>query len=185
MTPEPAPALDPSPPRHSRRLRRFGLGALIVCAAVFLLRLHFLGTLVVGNSMLPTFAPGDFLLVDKAAYRHAEPRRGDLVVARLRGDLIVKRVVALPGEWVEVKLGRLFLAGTEFPEDHPLLPGELSIGPGRMMEDRFAILGDNRSLPVWMAVFAVVSKEQIVGKVVQRVHWPGALRADAVALLAL
>ena len=183
MNPETAPT-PASLSRRSRRLRWFGWGALLVCAAVILLRLRFLGTLVVGNSMEPTFASGDLLIVDKAAYRHGDPRHGDLVVARVRGDLIVKRVVALPGEWVEVKLGRLFLDGKEFPEEQRILSGELTIGPGRMMEDRFAILGDNRSQPVWLSVFAVVSKEQIVGKVVRRVPWPKASATDALALLA-
>jgi signal peptidase I len=157
------------------RLKGLGFVALVLAAALAIsLRFHYLGVEVVGNSMRPTFEPGDFLLVDKDAYLSALPRRGDLIVARVRGDLIIKRVVALPGEAVEVKAGRLIINGVEFPEERPALKGYLDIGQGRLARGRFAILGDNRSLPASLSVFAVVARDQIVGKVMSRLRWPTA-----------
>jgi signal peptidase I len=88
-----------------RALERYPLVAAevaLVCLAL-LLRRHFLLTIVLGESMLPTIKPGQVLLVDKRAYDSAQPHRGDIVVARYGQDLIVKRVVGLPGEEVEVK----------------------------------------------------------------------------------
>ena len=63
---------------------------------------------VTGNSMLPLLQPGETILVDPKAYRHASPRPGDIVVAQhpYRSNLhLVKRVVA------EVENGRCLLAG--------------------------------------------------------------------------
>jgi len=135
------------------------IGLLAVC------RFHYLGTVVIGASMEPTFEPGEILIVDKRAYRAADPQRGDLVVARVNRDLIVKRVVALPGESVEVKQGRLFVNDVEFAEPQATFRGYLDVGRGKLARGRFAILGDNRSLPAGLSVFAVTSKAQIVGKV--------------------
>lgn len=144
-----------------------------VCLLLLGLRAHFCLCLVKGESMLPGLRSGDLLLVDRLAYRMAAPQRGDVVVARDRADLIVKRVVGLPGDEVELDRGRLYVNGRPLAEAYPVQPGALSLGKGRLFEDRYALLGDNRSLPVSLTVHAVVSKEQIVGKVVATLRfWP-------------
>ena len=48
--------------------------------------------------MLPTLSHGDVLVVDKWAYAKATPQRGDVVLARCQGELLVKRIVGLPRE---------------------------------------------------------------------------------------
>lgn len=118
-----------------------------------------------GESMRPTFASGALLLVDRGAYDRAEPRRGDIVVARSGGEWILKRVVGLPGETVEVRAGRLFVNGMPWREPQAVLPGSLSIRPGRLQPDRYALLGDNRSLDDFVPVHAVVARDQLVGRV--------------------
>lgn len=133
-------------------------------AALFQTRFNL--TLSVGESMEPTLASRELLLVDRLAYRQAEPRRGDIVGARHDGEWIVKRVVGLPGETVEVRDGRLMVNGRLFPEAHPALPGSLRIEPGTLQADRYALLGDNRSLGSSQTVHAVVGHDQIRGKVV-------------------
>lgn len=147
------------------RLRLPALGgALILLVAV--LRTHFLLSLVVGNSMLPTFEPGDLLVVDKRAYRCTEPKRGDLVVARHRNDVIVKRVVGLSEEEIEIAEGGLVVNGNAMPEAYVVRKGMLFVGKGRVSEGKFAMIGDNRALSGGAIVSAIVPKEQIIGKVV-------------------
>ena len=132
---------------------------------------HYRLTLVVGDSMRPGLRTGDFLLVDKKAYHRAEPRRGDVVLAPYYDDLIVKRVVGLPQEEVQVIYGQLYLNGTVLAERYPVEPGPLDIGPGRLFRDKYALLGDNRGLAG--AVHAVVAKNQLLGKVVGSFRlWP-------------
>lgn len=133
--------------------------------------------LVKGDSMQPNLQPGDLLLVDKLVYRAAEPRRGDLVVARAGRDRLVKRVVGLPGEELELRLGELFVDRLAYAEFYPLTPGRLTLRPGRLLADRYALLGDNRDLPT--SIHAVVSRKQIVGKVVHVWRlWPARSHSD-------
>ena len=150
-----------------------GCGA--VCL-VGLLRARFCLALVTGASMLPTLSPGDLLVVDKWAYRTVTPRRGDVVLARFRDELILKRIVGLPGEEVEVKAGRLHVNGTLIPEFYGTNDGCLDIERGRLLEGRFAALGDNRTAVPEVIVVAIVSQERILGRVVFPVPlWPSRL----------
>jgi signal peptidase I len=75
--------------------------------------------------MLPTLQSGDLLVIDKTAYRHSEPERGDIVVARYRDEFIVKRIIALPGEKVEMIKGRVYVNDTPLVENGQVIGGEL------------------------------------------------------------
>ena len=156
----------PARPRFPR-LRGLWLlaGGLIVLGLI--LRAQFLPCIAKGESMLPALHSGALLLVDKRAYKTKLPARGDIVVARTGHDLIVKRVVGLPGEEIEVRRGILYINQRPFAEPYPVEPGSLSLRRGRLLEDKYALLGDNRSVSSSLAVHAVVSKDLIVGKVIR------------------
>jgi signal peptidase I len=142
------------------------------------LRMHFELALTSGNSMAPTLESGDLLLVERSFYQKADPHRGDVVLARLRGELITKRVVGLPHEEVELKQGTLYINGLPFLESHPMCMGPLDIGKGMLCAGRYALLGDNRDVPITLLVHGVVPKEDIVGKIVWAIHfdrWPGGI----------
>jgi signal peptidase I len=152
--------------RTPRAVRpHFVLIAFLIFVALTLFRTHFRLTLVSGNSMLPTYQTGDLLLIDVGAYGITEPERGDLVVARHRNDLIVKRVVGLPGEQVEINNGILVVDGQVIHESHPIERGFVNVRKGKIAGNKFALFGDNRALPSRLVVPAVVSKDQIIGKV--------------------
>jgi len=148
--------------------------SLALVGFVLLFRAHFVLCLAKGESMLPGLRSGDLLLVDKLAYETKDPMRGDVVVARERHELIVKRVVGLPGEEIEVRQGRLIVNQRPFAETHAVEPGWLSLRKGRLLENKYALLGDNRSVSGSVSVHAVVAKDQILGKVIRSVRlWPG------------
>lgn len=155
--------------------RQVGWHLLIGLTALLVLgRTRFSLCLVQGDSMLPGLRTGDLLIVDKRAYRDAELKRGDLVVAKSGGELLVKRVVGLPGEELELRLGELYVNRVARAEYYPVEPGRLTLRRGRLFEDRYALLGDNRNVNVPTSVHAVVSKHQIVGRVVHWLRlWPG------------
>jgi signal peptidase I len=134
--------------------------------AALLFHARFSLVLSVGESMQPTLRNRALLLVDRRAYRSVAPRRAEVVVARHFDELIIKRVVGLPGETVEVQEGHLLVEGTPVVESYRVMPGRLRISRGRLGADRYALLGDNRSLAASQVVQAVVAREQILGKVV-------------------
>ena len=146
-----------------RRLAGIGI-ALILIGLIF--RSSYQLTVVSGDSMLPTLRSGDLLVVNKRAYQRLEPNREDIVVARYAGGLIVKRVVGLPGEQLEVKQGRVFVNGARVPEHYAISPGYLFVGGGKMFRGDYATLGDNRAIPPATAVHPIVTKADILGKVV-------------------
>jgi signal peptidase I len=120
--------------------------------------------LVVGESMQPTLKPGQLLLVDKYAYQNAQPCRGDIVLARYAGELIIKRIVALPGEEVEVQKGTLYIDGVTKRESYPIQEGSLDVAKGKLFDGDFATLGDNRAIPSVLAIHPIISKPDIVGR---------------------
>jgi signal peptidase I len=156
---------------RTTRVFRWGFAlSLVTLGILAVIRSHYQFAVVVGESMQPTFRSGDLLIVDRAAYRGTPPARGDVVVAHYRKDLVVKRVVALPGEVVELKTGRLCIDGQPVVEPYPTRPGTLSVSQGRMLEGRFATLGDNRRVSPAQAVHPIVSVPDILGKVVFCFH---------------
>jgi signal peptidase I len=153
-------------PMCSGRLRQLlTIGAVLIsCLSGFAYK--FKVAVVIGVSMQPTLQSGDLLVVDRRAYDRSQPRRGDIVLARYRDGWIIKRVVGLPGEEVELKRGTLFINGARTRENHPIEPGLLSIAKGKLFDEDFATLGDNRAVPPVLAVHPILSKNEIVGKVI-------------------
>src|SRR5262245_14525683 len=110
--------------------------------AMLLFHTQFQLTIVVGDSMMPTLKSGDLLLVDKRAYQKTNPRRGDIVVARYASGLVVKRIVGLAGEEVEVRSGTLYINGIQKQENHRILQGPLDVRKGKLFDGDLASLGD-------------------------------------------
>jgi signal peptidase I len=148
-----------------REQRRLIIGFALILG-MLLLRAHFRLAVVVGTSMLPTLAPWDLMVVDKRAYANAEPQRGDIVLARDGMDMIVKRIVGLPGEEVEVSRGLLYINGVLQPENYAIEGESLDVDKSRLLDGDFATLGDNRGISVATAVHPVITKADIFGKVV-------------------
>jgi signal peptidase I len=158
--------MNPNPSRAAEMPVRFCLTGLLFIACLLVLQSQFRLVLVVGDSMRPTLNHGDLLLADKRAYRDRQPERGDLVVVWYHRELIVKRIVGLPGEVVEVIDGDLFVNHRLLVEREGPKGDRLNIGRGQLAQDRFAVLGDNRGLLEGQTVHAIVSKDDIVGVVV-------------------
>jgi signal peptidase I len=108
---------------------------------------------VASGSMEPTLLVGTHLFVDKVTLRWREPRRGDIVIfpSPVRPDLeLAKRVVALPGETVELRRKKVFIGGAELDEPYAVhrrpeerLEGD-DLGPLTVPAGQLFVLGDNR-----------------------------------------
>jgi signal peptidase I len=156
------------------RLRRIAwlVSTLLAVAGLAVLRYRFQLFLVLGASMQPTLRSGDLLVIDKCAYENGQPLRGDVVVIRHGREKWVKRVVGLPGEEIELREGELLVNGHRMVEGHDVAPGSLEITKGRLLTGKFAVLGDSRVVWPRAGIHAIVTKNEIVGKVLFWVAMP-------------
>lgn len=124
-----------------------------------------------GESMRPSFESGDYLIVDQISYRFREPERGEVIVFRSPSNYsqrLIKRIIGLPGEQVEVNEGEVKIEGVLLEEDYLIelnTEGEIEILLGR---DEYFVMGDNRNFSYDSRRFGLVEERSITGRVVLR-----------------
>ena len=127
-----------------------------------------------GPSMQPNLHYDQRVMVEKITYRLIHgPRRGDVVVIDVPGEdePLIKRVVALPGETVEVRGGQVFIDGQMQEESWATQQGGPDYPPTVMPPLHVFVLGDNRASSRDSRAFGPVSMDQIVGRA-SFVYWP-------------
>lgn len=130
-------------------------------------------TTVIGESMEPTMADGEKIIVNKLAYKFMNIKRDDVIVFKKENSFgtyyDIKRVIALPGDSILIKKGKIYVNGEEYKENlkveeinNPGLAGEEI----KLSDDEYFILGDNRnkSEDSRFASVALLKREDIVGK---------------------
>ena len=127
---------------------------------------------VESSSMSPTLDAGDQVVAEKLVSGWLSLDRGDVVVLRPPASpaLMVKRVVALPGDQVGLEDGRLVVNGRPVTEpyvDHATVDG-VYFGPLVVAPGTVFVLGDARADSVDSRVFGVVPVDRVVGRVVLR-----------------
>lgn len=131
-------------------------------------------SVVEGPSMQPTLQTGDRVLVEKLGYRFGEPARGDVVLLHGdEGELLIKRVAALPGETVAARDGSIYVDGAPLrePYAHRTAPATLTMEPTTVPPGHVYVLGDNRGNSTDSRYFGPVAQERLVGEAVA-VLWP-------------
>lgn len=126
-----------------------------------------------GFSMEPSLHSGEFVIVNKLAYRFGLPQRGDVIVFHFPRDPeqeYIKRVIGLPGDDVAVAEGRVKVNGETLDESYIMQPPRYS-GNWRVPEGSLFVLGDNRNNSSDSHNWGPVALDQVVGKAVL-VYWP-------------
>lgn len=132
---------------------------------------------VVGHSMIPTLENDQFLVVSKLEYRLHEPKRGDIIVfEEPRGNKkkLIKRVIGLPGELLEIKGGQVFIRGQRLNEPYIKDPSRSSTTPERIPEHQYFVMGDNRNNSSDSRNWGTLPRNDIVGKA-WLTYWPSRL----------
>ena len=126
-----------------------------------------------GPSMEPNLYRGDRVMTEKVSYLFHLPRRGDVVVADRPGSevALIKRVVALPGEIVEVRGGHTFINGERIEEPWVTNFGGPSYPPTVVPLDHVFIMGDNRSNSRDSRAIGPVPVDTITGHA-WLIYWP-------------
>ena len=135
-------------------------------------------------SMVPSFQPADWIVVDKMCYRFSAPARGEVVVlwppeavVPPGGNPYIKRIIGLPGEGVRIQDGEVYImqkggSGFRLLQEDPALPASHD-GTWSVPEGSYFVLGDNRDVSsdssVWPDPF--VPEEDIIGRAWLR-YWP-------------
>lgn len=154
------------------------IGVFILCVLVIALVMSRFVTeriKVRNHSMEHTLDEGDSVLIDKLSYRFSEPERFDIIVFRQKGtgEELVKRIIALPSETVQIKDGKIFIDGEEISDiegvDLPEDPGIAAL-PVRLSVGEYFVLGDNRkeSIDSRYEQVGLVTSTRITGRVFMR-----------------
>jgi signal peptidase I len=198
----PAPTVARPQPRRARRLMgEVLLFVMIPMLVAFLLKSYVAQAFYIPSaSMEPKLEEGDRVIVSKLAYRLQAPSRGDVIVFHppvqppadravlpvrmLHGvlgaigirqpgdDTFIKRVVALPGETVEGRDGKVLVDG--LPLDEPYLAAGVRTSDFRAVQlgdDELFVLGDNRPNSSDSRSFGPVQRDRVVGEATTRA-WP-------------
>ena len=132
---------------------------LLIPAALFRPRLH----LVKGESMEPTIKDGQFIL----SVIPSRIERGDVVIIEAADQKILKRVIGIPGDSIQIRDGRVYING-EMIDDIDTDYAGIAIVPIFLADGKYFILGDNRdnSLDSRYSKIGVINEGQILRKVI-------------------
>ncbi len=125
-------------------------------------------------SMLPTLEAGNYVIVNKLAYKFGSPSRGDIIIFRYPPDPqrepYIKRVIGLPGDVVEVSGGMVYVNNQPLNEPYISAPPDYT-GTWTVPEGSLFVLGDNRNRSSDSHSWGMVPLENVIGKA-WIVYWP-------------
>jgi len=175
---------SPSPPSEDDLSSRSLLWRLLrevvetvipaILIAIFITLFLAQATQVYGQSMEPNLHAGQRLIVEKISYRFHAPRRGDIIVLRLpeqRGNFLIKRVVGLAGEMIEIGDQQVFIDGHPISESYLSQPIRYSMSSRPVPEDSVFVLGDNRGFSNDSRSFGPVPLSNVIGRA-WILYWP-------------
>lgn len=163
------------------RRRPAWLGFLweVIQTLIMAVILYFLIDTVVGRvrveniSMQPTLHEGEFILVNKLAYRLGNFQRGDIIIFHYPRNPVedyIKRVIGLPGDTVQVNDGHVFVNGQMLDEPYIAAPPQYS-NTWKIPENQIFVLGDNRNQSSDSHSWGYVPANYVVGRALI-IYWP-------------
>ncbi len=142
----------------------------LVMAVVIFLGLHasVQSFVIVEHCMEPSFQEGERLLVNKLVYHFTDPKRGDVIILHpplAPEKVYIKRIIALPGDSVEVKDGAVYVNGIALDESAYIKePPSYTFPLTEVPEGEYFVLGDNRNVANDSHKGWTVPRENIIGK---------------------
>lgn len=148
------------------------VGPVLIAMLITVIVLTFIRLSIVrGCSMEPTMKDSQKLITLRTAYTFDQPKRGDIIIAdgeKLGVEHIIKRVIGLPGETVEIRNNSFYIDGVKLPETYinePMYGNDDQIW--ELGQDEYFICGDNRNWSADSRIIGPIFKSDIFGKVIQ------------------
>jgi signal peptidase I len=151
--------------RGLRELAETVIPAVVIALVINLFLAQ--ATQVLGQSMEPSLHSSQRVVVEKVTYQFLHgPRRGDIVVIDLPGqtDMLIKRVMGLPGESIEVRGGEVYINGEKIEEEWTVRLGGGNYGPTTIPPLHVFVMGDNRGASNDSRNFGPVLVDHVVGR---------------------
>ena len=143
-------------------------GMLFLAVNLFTARIR-----VEGGSMEPSLHDGEFVVINRLAYRWNDPVRGEIIVFRFPLDperRFIKRIIGLPGDTVTVRDGQVLVNSLSLEEPYVSAPPRYD-GTWTVEEGHVFVLGDNRNNSSDSQNWGSLRKDEIIGKAII-VYWP-------------
>lgn len=160
-------------PRPARQLWFLLLLGLLSLLAYYVISRYVVTPVVIqGRSMSPTLRDGECYLLNRWVYLFKSPERGDLVVIKDPGhdDFAIKRVIAKPGDWLNIRNGQVYLNGQRLEESY-LNKGTPTLTPDnqekwiQLGRNQYFVMGDNRLCSEDSRTYGRVLKSNILGTI--------------------
>jgi len=157
-----------TPPARSKGFLR-ELAETLVPALIIAVLIHIFlaqATRVYGQSMEPNLHTDMRVVVEKVSYRLHTPQRGDVVVLRVRPDdeLLIKRVIGLPGDEIAIHDGQVYVNGAALDESYLNQPTQGNLAPRVVPPLHVFVMGDNRRASNDSRSFGPVHLDNLLGK---------------------
>ena len=148
---------------------------ILIALAIFVLLQLTIGSFIVrGTSMLPNIQHGECIMVNKVSYFFEDPDHGDVIIfhsPRNPNSDLVKRIIALPGDTVEIKDNKLFINNIPLVEPYIKEVPTYKYPLQEIPADHYFVLGDNRNISADSSHGWLLPRENIVGKA-WVTYWP-------------
>ncbi|ONI38828.1 signal peptidase I [Candidatus Epulonipiscium fishelsonii] len=139
---------------------------IAVLVALIISQFFVAHTTIPTGSMISTINIDDHMLVSHIPFYYRNPKRSEIVIFKYGEDNLVKRVIGMPGETIDIQQGKVYINGEEINEiDYVLVPDvthpQIVTFPYTIPEEHYFVMGDNRANSADSRSFGAISRDSI------------------------